>query len=193
MVAPTLPEHMVVIGASWGGVEACLQLLKNIPDAFPVPMLIVLHRNHDTHHSFERSVRRYCSIPVREVEDKEALSWPCVYLAPANYHLLMEKDGSFALCTSAPVHYCRPAIDVTMLSLSEVLGARLIGVLLTGANEDGALGLEMIKKVGGRTIVQDPQEAAAAVMPQAAITRGVADRVLRLKDIMPGLREYLGI
>ncbi len=193
MTPVLLPDHMVVIGASWGGVEASLQLLRAVPEGFPVPLLIVLHRNLDAHRAFERSLRRYCAVPVREVEDKEELRWPCVYIAPANYHLLMEDDGSFALCTSAPVHYCRPAIDVTMQSMSTVLKERLIGVLLTGANEDGAQGLLAIRKAGGWTIVQDPDEAAAPTMPRAAIAVGGADCILPLRDIMPGLREHLGV
>lgn len=189
---PQQKPRVVVIGASWGGVEAIIRLLRQIPDHFPAAIVIVQHRHSDAHASFDRSLRRYCTLPVREVEDKDILQSGYIYLAPANYHLLLEQDLSFALCLSQPVFYCRPSIDVTMQSMASVLGNALIGVLLTGANEDGAEGLWAVHGRGGLTIAQDPEEAAAPVMPRSAIERGGVDKVIKLKEIIPYILDVLG-
>ncbi len=189
---PQQMPRVVVIGASWGGVEAIIRLLRQIPDHFPAAIVIVQHRHSDAHASFDRSLRRYCTLPVREVEDKDVLQSGHIYLAPANYHLLLERDLSFALCLSQPVFYCRPSIDVTMQSMASVLGKALIGVLLTGANEDGAEGLWSVQRQGGLTIAQDPEEAVAPVMPRSAIARGGVDKVIKLKEIIPYILDVLG-
>ncbi|NNM51639.1 MAG: chemotaxis protein CheB [Pseudomonadales bacterium] len=189
---PQLVPHVVVIGASWGGIEAIIRILRQIPDHFPAAVVIVQHRHSDAHASFDKSLRRYCTLPVREVEDKDVLQPSHIFLAPANYHMLLERDLSFSLCLSAPVFYCRPSIDVTMQSMASVLGHALIGVLLTGANEDGAEGLWSIQKQGGLTIAQDPEEAAAPAMPLSAIARGGVDKVIKLKEIIPYILGVLG-
>ncbi len=182
---------VVVLGASWGGIEAIIGILGQIPHEFPASLVLVQHRNSDAHAGFERSIRRYCLLPVREVEDKDRLLPAHIYLAPANYHLLLEKDWSFSLCVSPPVYYSRPSIDVTMISLAQIIGSQLIGVLLTGANEDGTAGLAAIQRVGGFTIAQDPAEAASPLMPQTAINRGVVDRIMKVKEIIPFIMDTL--
>lgn len=177
--------EVVVVGASWGGIEAVIRLLQQVPRGFSPAIILVLHRHTDSQTGLEKSLRRYCVLPVHEVEDKDVLQAGSVFVAPANYHLLLERDRSFSLCVSAPVHYSRPSIDVSMESISEVFGAATIGVLLTGANEDGSEGMAIIKKMGGLTIAQDPNEAAAPTMPRSAIERGSVDVILPLEQIIP--------
>ncbi len=184
-------QPVVVVGASWGGVEAIIKLLSLVPDDFPGTVVLVQHRHNDAHAGFERSLRRYTTLPVREVEDKEPMLPASIYLAPANYHLLLERDWTFSLCVSPPVFYSRPSIDVTMQSIARIVGDRVIGVLLTGANEDGTAGLAAIQRAGGYTVVQDPEEAASGVMPRNAIEQKVADRVMKLKEIIPFIVELL--
>ncbi len=184
-------QPIVVIGASWGGVEAIIKLLSLIPDDFPASVVLVQHRHNDAHAGFERSLRRYTTLPVREVEDKEPMLPASIYLAPANYHLLLERDWTFSLCVSPPVYFSRPSIDVTMQSIARIAGDRVIGVLLTGANEDGTAGLAAIQRAGGYTVVQDPEEAASGAMPRHAVEQKVVDRVMKLKEIIPFIVDLL--
>jgi len=123
------------------------------------------------------------SLPVREAQDKEPIQPGTVYVASANYHLLIEHDHSFSFSSDAPVSYARPSIDVLMASAADAYGPALAGVLLTGANMDGAEGMAAIKSGGGLTIVQQPQDADVATMPEAAIARCAPDHILPLKDI----------
>jgi two-component system chemotaxis response regulator CheB len=122
-------------------------------------------------------------VPVREAGDKEEIIPGTLYFAPAGYHLLLENDRSFSLSCDAPVHFARPAIDIMMETAAEVYGARLAGVLLTGANEDGAQGMAAIGRAGGMTVVQDPQEASVDVMPLEAIRIRPPDLILPLEQI----------
>jgi two-component system chemotaxis response regulator CheB len=162
----------VVIGASAGGVNALLQVLPALPRGYRLPLVVVLH-------VFQQRVM----VPVREAGDKEEIIPGTLYFAPAGYHLLLENDRSFSLSCDAPVHFARPAIDIMMETAAEVYGARLAGVLLTGANEDGAQGMAAIGRAGGMTVVQDPQEASVDVMPLEAIRIRPPDLILPLEQI----------
>lgn len=187
----TKTRRVIVVGASWGGVEANIRLLKTIPAGFPLPVVIVQHRHSDSHGALATSLRRYCALPVNEIEDKDEMIPGRVYIAPANYHLLMEPDFSFSLCVSAYVNYSRPSIDVAMESIAEVCGEGTIGVLLTWANDDGAKGMAAIHAAGGMTIAQDPDTAAAPTMPRSAIELGVVDKIMKIDAIVPCIREFL--
>ncbi|XLZ69025.1 chemotaxis protein CheB [Massilia sp. SR12] len=172
----------VVIGASAGGVNALLQMLPALPSGYRLPIVVVLHvsgRPNQLVDVFQQRV----AIPVREAADKEDLVPGTLYFAPAGYHLLIEKERSFSLSCDAPLHFARPAIDITMESAADAFGASLVGILLTGANEDGAAGMATIGRAGGFTIVQDPQEANASVMPAEAIRARQPDLVLPLEQI----------
>ena len=176
-------DHLVVIGGSWGGTRAAATILSGLPVDFPAPIVIAQHRGSD---SIGKSMTNFLAsrsiLPVIEAEDKDAIEAGRVYLAPADYHLLIE-PGSLALSTDERVQFSRPSIDVLFDSAADSYGARAVGVLLTGANEDGARGLAHLKQVGAMTIVQEPSTAERTEMPQAAIKRDAATLVLPLEDI----------
>jgi two-component system chemotaxis response regulator CheB len=179
--------EMVAIGASWGGMRAIGIVLEALPEGFEPPVVVVQHRgpSHDDG-LLERVLARHSQLEVVVVTDKEPLLPGRVYVAPADYHLIVER-GQLALSTEDFVQFARPSIDVLFDSVAEVYGDRAIGVVLTGRNEDGAEGLERIMAAGGFTIVQDPDTAEQAEMPAAAIARGAARRVLPLEEIGPFL------
>jgi two-component system, chemotaxis family, protein-glutamate methylesterase/glutaminase len=173
----------VVIGASAGGVEALSQLLPALPAGLRVPVLIVIHLPRDRPSLLPEIFARKCGLPVREAEDKESLQAGTVYFAPANYHLLVDQGPQCALSADDPVHNSRPSIDVLFESASEVYGDRLMGVILTGANEDGAQGLASIHDRGGVTVVESPETAKSPLMAISALKLRPADLVLPLAEI----------
>ena len=177
------PIEAVVIGASAGGFEALLHLLPSLPAGYRLPIAIVLHLpDHVESHLAELFGRR-TALPVREARDKEPIEPGIVYFAPPGYHLLVESDHSFSLSGEERVNFARPAIDLLMLSAADAYGPRLCGILLTGANFDGAEGLAGIRIAGGLSVVQDPATANVATMPASAIRRMPPDLVLPLADI----------
>jgi len=159
--------EVVVVGASWGGVAAASRLLALLPDDFGCPVVLVLHRS-PAPSQLAALLVRHTSWRVCEAEDKEPITSSSLYLAPPGYHLLVE-PGRLALSTEAPVAWSRPSIDVTFASAADAYAERLVGVVLTGANADGAEGLAHIAYRGGLAIVQDPAEADDPVMPRAAL------------------------
>jgi two-component system, chemotaxis family, protein-glutamate methylesterase/glutaminase len=174
------PE-LVVVGTSAGGLRALERLLGGLPRGFSIPIVAVQHRSRESE-AFADIIRSLVSLPVYEAEDKEPIRAPGVYLAPPDYHLLVE-PGRLALSTDEPVSYSRPSIDVLFESAADAYGASVLGVLLTGANQDGSRGLARIRQAGGTSIVQDPASAESPEMPRAAIATGVADCVLPLGEI----------
>jgi len=185
------PYGIMAIGASWGGVAALSVLVRTLPSNWPLPIVIVQHQHAHSGSALERILSRLTSLKVVDAEDKLKLERGLICIAPANYHLLAEGDGTVSLSVEAPVNYSRPSIDVTFTSLAEEYGRRCIGVLLTGANEDGVEGLRQIRGQGGLTIAQCPDEAEAPVMPEAAIAAGVVDTVLSLKEIVPYITRMM--
>ncbi len=173
----------VVIGASAGGVNALLQLLPGLPSGYRLPIVVVLHVRSGRQNQLVEVFQQRVAIPVREAGDKEDVIPGTLYFAPAGYHLLLENDRSFSLSCDAPLHFARPAIDITMEAAADVYGARLAGILLTGANDDGAAGMAAIGRAGGLTVVQDPEEANVGVMPREAIRIRPPDLVLPLEQI----------
>lgn len=180
--------EIVVVGTSTGGLKALQILLAGLPEEFPLPVAIVQHRGKDSESGLCDFLRQSSSLPVTEPEDKEPVLPGHVYLAPRDYHLLIE-NRSFALSTDWPVSYARPSIDVLFESAADEYEERAIGVILTGANQDGSRGLGKIKARGGVTLVQDPAFAACPEMPQAAIAQTEVDWVLPLEAIAPRLEE----
>ena len=181
--------ELIVIGASWGGLQALEKLLGALPGGFPTPIVIAQHRAIDSgtgalSEMLGRHVGR--DGDVREAGDKDPIEPGRVYLAPPDYHLLVEDDG-FALSTEGAVQYSRPSIDVLFDSAADVYRDRLIAVVLTGANEDGADGVRRVRRRGGMTIAQDPGSAMRPEMPAAAIATGAIQHVLPLEDIAPML------
>lgn len=179
----------VVIGTSAGAVEALSTVLPSLPADFPLPVLIVMHTPPDKKSVMPELMQGKCKIKVREAEDKEFLEPGTVYFAPPDYHLLVERDRSISLSAEEPVLFSRPSIDVLFESAADVYGEKLIGVVLTGANPDGANGLKTLVKAGGMAIVQNPQGAQAPVMPEAALKACPDAHILDLEQIGPFLQK----
>ena len=172
-----------VIGSSWGGLQALEVILGALPASLDFAIAIVQHRSPDAPDSGLPSYyEKRTSLQVQSVEDKDEIQPGRVYIAPPDYHLIVE-PGAFSLSVDDAVQFSRPSIDVLFETAADTYRARTIGVLLTGANEDGVSGLLRIKQAGGLTLVQDPETAARSTMPQAAIRSGAAREVLGLEDI----------
>ena len=183
---------LVAIGASWGGLRAVEAVLGALPPDFGVPVVIAQHRQPDSNDNMlVRLLDARCALTVYEAEDKQDLDPGTVLVAPPDYHLLVE-DGSVALSVDAPLNYSRPSIDILFSSAADAYGARTAGVILTGANADGALGLAQIAERGGTAIVQDPETAERREMPDAAIWATPEARVLALEEIGPALTQLAG-
>lgn len=178
----------VCIGASAGGVEALLALLPGLPAGLPVPIFVVLHQPRSVPSPLAALFAARCALAVREPDDKEPVRAGTVYFAPPDYHLLLDKGPLLQLSADAPVSWSRPSIDVLFESAADAHPGRLAAVLLSGANDDGAAGLQAVQRAGGVTVVQDPATAAAATMPQAALNRIKPDFVLPLAAIADLLR-----
>lgn len=181
-----MPYAIVCAGTSWGGLIALRRLLHDLGESFTLPVVVVQHRHRDSDGLLADLLQDCTPRPVHEVEDKEPVEPGRVYVAPANYHLLID-DGHFALTTDPPVRFSRPSIDVTFSAAADEYGARVIGVVLTGANADGAEGLRRIAEAGGAAIVQDPDTAESPVMPRAALRAVPGARRLPLEQIAPYL------
>jgi two-component system, chemotaxis family, protein-glutamate methylesterase/glutaminase len=183
-------ERLVVIGASWGGLDALGVVLGTLPARFDAPVAIVQHRSAlSGDDGLAATIDRSSALPVVEADDKTVLEPGTAYLAPADYHLLVERPGHLALSVDDRVNQARPSIDVLFESAAEAYGERVIGVLLTGANQDGAEGLCAIQERGGLCVVQDPATATRPRMPQSAIDAGAADVVAPLPAIAALLSE----
>jgi two-component system, chemotaxis family, protein-glutamate methylesterase/glutaminase len=174
---------LVCIGASWGGLKAIGQVLADLPAELDVPIAIAQHRHPDSQEgTLAELLQAESGRSVLEVEDKMSIEPDHVYLAPPNYHLLVER-GSFALSVDERIQYARPSIDVLFETAAHAYGAGVIGIILTGANDDGAQGLARIKEAGGVAVIQDPVGAARRTLPDAAIAATAADAVLPLDAI----------
>jgi len=173
----------VVMGASIGGIEALSVLLPALPAGLRAPVFVVIHLPRDRPSLLPEIFARKCVLPVREPEDKEDVAPGTVYFAPSNYHLLIDRGPQFSLSADDPVHNSRPSIDVLFESAAEIYGDRLLGIILTGANEDGATGLACIHDRGGVTVVENPETARAPLMTISALKLRPADLVLALPEI----------
>jgi two-component system, chemotaxis family, protein-glutamate methylesterase/glutaminase len=180
----------VVIGASYGGLFALMDLLGGLTTDFPCPIIVVQHRSAEAHDEkrLGHVLSRYSALPVRDADHGEELKAPGVYLAPADYHIVIE-DGRVELTIDDPVHWSRPSIDVLFDSAARAYGGDVVGVLLTGFGHDGTGGMAAIHDAGGITIAEDPETALEATMPRNAIEAGAVDEVLALDDIAPRLIE----
>lgn len=176
----------VVIGASAGAVQALSEILPRLPADYPLPVLIVVHVPEGPS-GLTTLFASKSAVAVREPEDKEPIMPASVYVAPPGYHMLVEVDGSIALSADEPVLFSRPSIDVLFESAADCYGPALIGVVLTGANEDGARGAAAVKEAGGTVLVEDPVMAYAATMPAAALARCPAAKSMSLDAIVDHL------
>ncbi|MGH2790341.1 MAG: chemotaxis protein CheB [Actinomycetota bacterium] len=173
---------LVVVGASWGGLHALRVVLRGLPADFEVPLVIAQHRGPESSEVMVRLLQNHTPLTVVEASDKDPVEEGHVYIAAPDYHLLLE-PGSFALSTEGEVKHSRPSIDVLFESASDAYAERLVGVILTGANDDGSAGLRRIRSAGGVTVVQDPATAERREMPEAAIAAVPDAKVLPLEAI----------
>jgi len=188
VAAQQLPYEIIVVGCSLGGMHALEVILNAMPRDFCIPIAVVQHRHRASNETLPSHFRQFSRLPVVDVDDKQWIRPGTVYLAPANYHLLVER-GEFSLSVDEKVRYSRPSIDVLFQSAADAYGDRVIAVVLTGANDDGAEGVRRVKSRGGIVIVQDPATAEAPEMPRAAIAGASVDRILPLDRIGPFLIE----
>jgi two-component system chemotaxis response regulator CheB len=181
---------LVAIGGSWGGLYALMEVLGGLTTDFPVPVVVVQHRSNDDadEHRLAHVLSRYSALPVTDASDREPIEPAHVYLAPADYHLLVE-DDKFELTVDDVVQYSRPSIDVLFESAARSYGRDCVGVLVTGFGHDGTAGMLAIRDAGGVTIAEDPETAMQPAMPRAAILAGAAGEVLALDRIASRLIE----
>lgn len=179
----------IVMGASAGGLAALSIIVAQIDKDFRLPIIVVQHLYPESDDFIARKLDTCCKLKVLEADEKEKIKGGTIYIAPANYHLMIEENQTFSLTIDPKVNYSRPSIDVLFNCASEVYDYRLIGVLLTGANEDGARGLKKIKDLGGVTIVQEPTTAEVPAMPQSAINLFPVDYILPVDKIFPKIQH----
>ncbi|MEO6314386.1 MAG: chemotaxis protein CheB [Chitinophagaceae bacterium] len=170
--------RLIVIGGSSGSLNALLVVLPALREDFSIPILVVLHRGTSSDNGLAELLSARTTLRIKEVDEKDPLLPGWIYLAPPDYHVLPEMDGTVSLDASEKVHYCRPSIDVSFTSAARVYKKNCIAVLLSGANADGAAAMAAVKKCGGRNIVQDPAEALVDYMPQQAILLSPVDHIL---------------
>ena len=173
----------IVIGVSAGGMEVLSKLLPSLPADFPLPVIIVQHLHKTSTGYYLEYYNEKCLLFVKEAKQNEIIKVGNIYFAPPDYHLLIENNKTFAISSDEKVNYSRPSIDILFESAADVYGEKLIGIILTGANNDGAEGMKIIKQKGGFTIAQNPLEAEFPVMPQSAIDTGTIDLILTLNEI----------
>ncbi|ASV10690.1 MULTISPECIES: chemotaxis protein CheB [Leptospira] len=173
----------IVMGVSAGGMNAMKTILPSLPSEYGIPLILVQHIGPRSDGTWFRILGDLCDIRIKEAEEKEKIEPGTVYVAPPNYHLLIERDKTVSLSVTERVNFSRPSIDVLFESASDAYGDRLIGIVLTGANSDGAKGLKKIKENGGLAIVQDPLCSEASLMPESAIRAGPVDHILSLEKI----------
>jgi two-component system chemotaxis response regulator CheB len=185
-----LPElSAIAIGGSAGGIEALRTLLPALPPTLDVPVFVALHLKADAREDRWPRVFADCAVKVKEAEDKEIAEPGTVYFAPADYHLLVDSDGTMSLSTDPRVHASRPSIDVLLESAAWAYGQKLLGIVLSGANADGASGLREVCDAGGTCWVQTPEEAVAPIMPRSALRAVPEARALGTVAMAGALRE----
>lgn len=188
----SIDYEAVVMGVSFGGFQALQDILPVLAPDFPAPVMVVQHHDPRADDFLARHLDDRCRLRVKMAEEKETAMPGVIYLAPANYHLLVEDDHTLSLSVDEKVNFARPAIDVLFESAADAYGPRLMGVILTGANQDGSQGLRRIKEYGGLTVVQDPQTAVAPSMPEAALAATEVDHVLPLAKIGDFINTIMG-
>lgn len=179
----------IVIGGSAGSFQGIVKILSKLPENFPLPIILCLHRLKHVRNGFVEALAIKSVVEITEPYDKESIKKGKVYLAPSNYHLSVELGNYFSLSTEEMVNNSRPAIDITLGSAAYIYRDKLIGILLSGANKDGGLGMKYIKDKGGITIVQDPEECMIDTMPKAALNLTTIDHVLKIDQIVDFLKE----
>lgn len=180
--------EVLLIGGSAGSFKLFFSIVKHVDVDINKIIILVMHRKKNFFSEIEKLFSEHSRIYIKEIADKDVLQRNTIFIAPANYHTLIEKEGYFSLDVSDPVWYSKPSIDVTFDSAAEVFNERCVAILLSGANQDGAEGLLKLRQAGSLTIAQDPSEAEMAEMPRSAINLGAAELVLSAEDIYKLIR-----
>jgi two-component system chemotaxis response regulator CheB len=181
--------EILLLGGSAGSFKLIFEIVRNFSENLNKTVIIVIHRKKNFLSEIEKLFTENIHILFSEITDKDQIKKNTVYIAPANYHTLVEKNGCFSLDVSEPIWYSKPSIDVTFESAADAFGDKCIAILLSGANEDGAEGLLALRKAGALTIVQNPADAEMSTMPQAAINIDAADYMLDASDILTLFNE----
>lgn len=179
-----MAKKFIVIGGSAGSFQTILSLLEALPKNYPFPIFLVLHRLKNVRSGFIEALSIKSKITLIEPNDKDIIEAGNIYLAPANYHMYVEFDNTISLSIEEAVNHSRPSIDITFSSAAFSLKEKVIGILLSGANKDGAMGLRDIKQMGGIAVVQDPDDAQIQTMPQAAIDLLKVDKIMTAEEII---------
>jgi two-component system, chemotaxis family, protein-glutamate methylesterase/glutaminase len=174
----------LIIGGSAGSFQVVTRILSSLSDKFPIPVLLCLHRLKHVRSGFVEALSLKSNIPIEEPNDKDQLKPGRAYLAPANYHMFIELANRIALSTDDPVNHSRPSIDLSFISAANAYRDKLIGIILSGANRDGALGLKVVGERGGITIVQDPKECEVKTMTESAMQLAKVDYVYSTEEII---------
>lgn len=178
-----LKYDAIVIGVSAGGLHALSQIFRKLPASYPIPVIVVQHRSKDERTLLEEVLQEKVKLKIRQADEKEKIEGKCIYFAPPDYHLLIERNRTFSLSYDAPVNYSRPSIDVLFETAASVYKHALLGIILTGANSDGANGITAIRRYGGTTIAQNPATAQFNAMPGAAVETGSIQKIFDLEQI----------
>lgn len=181
--------ELVILAGSAGSFTIIMNIVKGLPVSFDFPILIIIHRNYSFKYNIDDILAERSNLLIREIRDKEEILNGVAYLAPPNYHVLIEKEKIFSLDISEKVLHSRPSIDVSFESAAEIFKDKILAVLFSGASADGAEGLLTIKNAGGITIVQDPEEASFKIMPNAAISINAHQEVLTIEQIIKKLEQ----
>ncbi|XDD48641.1 chemotaxis protein CheB [Leptospira sp. WS92.C1] len=182
--------EVIVMGASSGGLNAIRSVLTSLSENFSIPIVLVQHVSPRSDGQWIRSLDIIAGLNVKEADEKETIEKGNIYVAPPNYHLLIETNRTFSLTIDSRVNFARPSIDVLFESAADVYRDKMVGIIFTGANSDGAIGLKRIKELGGTTIVQDPNSAESPYMPEAALSLMPADYILTLEKIAELLNKF---
>jgi two-component system chemotaxis response regulator CheB len=179
-----MKHEALVIGGSAGSFRVIIQMLEVLPVNISLPVFLCLHRLKQVRRGFEETLAKISQLPLSEPSDKENIRAGSLYLAPANYHMLIENKKMIALSIDDPVQYSRPSIDICFSTAAEVYKQGLVAILLSGANQDGTEGMAAVKRNGGYTMVQDPADCEIATMCESAINLTIPDQILTLKEII---------
>lgn len=193
MIISVRDYDAIVMGASAGGLAALTTILETLPMEYTLPILLVQHRAKDSGELFEEVLQRKCRLHIQQADEKVKVKAGSVFVAPPDYHVLVEMDHTLSLSLEPPINFSRPSIDVLFESAALAYGSKLIGIILTGSNNDGAAGISRIQSMGGLTIAQDPNEAQFSYMTQAAINTHHVDCVWSLSTIVEFLCGHIKI
>jgi two-component system, chemotaxis family, protein-glutamate methylesterase/glutaminase len=186
-----MPYEAIVIGTSAGALEALSKVLPTLPAGFLLPVMVVVHLPPDKESILAQLLKNKCALEVKEAEDKEEISAGNIYIAPPDYHMQVEQNKHISLSCDEPILFSRPSIDVLFESAADAYGENLIGIILTGANEDGASGLKTICDAGGMAIVQNVDTAYAKAMPESALKACPAAHSMSLEQIATYLQKVI--